>query len=64
MMADLDLNHCALNTIQRDYPICAPEDVAQVQGDNQAADFVLDEIHALVQRGGATVRENAGRSLH
>jgi hypothetical protein len=24
----------------------------------------LDEIHALVQRGGATVRENAGRSLH
>jgi len=45
-------------------PNLHPEDAAQVQGDNQAADFVLDEIHALVQRGGATVRENAGRSLH
>ena len=42
----------------------APKLAPRVQRDSKAADFVLDEIHALVQRGGATVRENPGRSLH
>ena len=45
-------------------PHLSSRDAARVQRDNLAADFVLDEIHDLVQRGGATVRENPGQSLH
>ena len=40
------------------------KDPARVQCDNAAADYVLDEIHALVQRGSAIVREDLGGSLH
>ena len=41
-----------------------PRDEARVERDNKAAGFVLEEIQAMVQRGGATIRENPGRSLH
>ena len=41
-----------------------PRDKARVLRDNKAAGLVLEEIQAMVQRGGATVRENPGRSLH
>ena len=39
-------------------------DAARVERNDKAADFVLEEIQAMVQRGGATIRENPGRSLH
>ena len=45
-------------------PDLHPRDKARVLRDNKAAGFVLEEIQAMVQRGGATVRENPGRSLH
>ena len=45
-------------------PNLPSRDAARVQRDNFAAGFVLDEIHDLAQRGGATVRENPGRNLH
>ena len=51
-----------------DFPEGLPDlphkDALRVRRDNVAADFVLDEIHSLAQRGGATIRENPGRSLH
>ena len=34
-----------------------PRDAARVERDNKAAEFVLEEIQAMVQRGGATIRE-------
>ena len=37
-------------------PNLPSRDAARVQRDNFAAGFVLDEIHDLAQRGGATVR--------
>lgn len=39
-------------------------DWARVQTDNAACKFVLDQIQALAERGGTSVRENPWRSLH
>lgn len=50
------------------YPEGLPDlpsaDAKRVQVDNTACAFVLEEIQQLVLRGGASVRENPGRSLH
>ena len=53
-------SHCAPMTTQKAYP----RDEARVERDNKAGGFVLEEIQAMVQRGGATIRENPGRSFH
>ena len=37
---------------------------ARVATDNAACHWVLDEIQALAQRGGGSIRENPGNSLH
>ena len=39
-------------------------DLRRVTKDNQACDFVLQEIQELADRGGASLRENPARSLH
>ncbi len=45
-------------------PDLKPSDQARVQVDNVACKFLLDQIQSLVERGGASVRENPWRSLH
>ena len=39
-------------------------DLRRVTKDNQACDFVLQEIQELADRGGVSLRENPARSLH
>ena len=45
-------------------PHLSGRDAERVAKDNLACSFVLQEIHDLASRGGASVRENPWRSLH
>ena len=45
-------------------PHLSGRDAERVAKDNLACSFVLQEIHELASRGGASVRENPWRSLH
>ena len=41
-----------------------PVDAARVEWDNTACDFLMDEVVQCHDRGGGTLQENPGRSLH
>ena len=45
-------------------PNLAGKDLERVRVDNQACAFVLEAIEGVVARGGGSIRENPGRSLH
>ena len=45
-------------------PTLQGRDLQRVRTDNQACEFILEEIRLLADRGGGSVRENPWRSLH
>ena len=45
-------------------PTLQGRDLQRVRADNQACEFILEEIRLLAERGGGSVRENPWRSLH
>ena len=45
-------------------PTLQGRDLQRVCADNQACEFILEEIRLLAERGGGSVRENPWRSLH
>ena len=45
-------------------PNLTGKDLERVRVDNQACAFVLEAIEGVVARGGGSIRENPGRSLH
>ena len=45
-------------------PHLSSQERARVETDNKACAFVLDQIQALAERGGGSIRENPWRSLH
>ena len=45
-------------------PTLQGRDLQRVRTDNQACEFILEEIRLLAERGGGSVRENPWRSLH
>ena len=45
-------------------PTLQGRDLQRVHTDNQACEFILEEIRLLAERGGGSVREKPWRSLH
>ena len=61
---DAHVRHLRSEQYPDGLPTLQGRDLQRVHTDNQACEFILEEIRLLAERGGGSVRENPRRSLH